>query len=215
MAQLHGVRDVNTNIKAVILCGGQSSRMGSDKALIQNQDGIIWSKHIYDILSTFNLDIYLSIRDDQQSQFDKYFQKKNFVLDNFPSVNGPLRGILSTYQSIKIQHKDNFYLLVVATDMPTMNREIIQTLIKSVQQNSIDLSLYKNSNGFFEPLCAIYSSQLLENWLTLESNNHSIHYRINQFLRTSNAYQVLIPSNEILISNYNTKESLDILYGTK
>jgi molybdopterin-guanine dinucleotide biosynthesis protein A len=59
----------------LLLCGGKSSRMGSDKGLL-SAEGITWAATAYNKLSTVASLIFISVNDEQLLFLCKTFYRK-------------------------------------------------------------------------------------------------------------------------------------------
>ena len=136
----------------VVLCGGQSLRMGADKGLIKHND-FVWSRHLYNLLASLNMPVVISVNETQLNKYSAIFEKEKLVVDNdFIDIGGPLKGILSVH--LKYPEKN---LFVLACDMMQMQQEPLMHLINCVNNND-DAFVYRN-NEQLEPLCAIYTSK--------------------------------------------------------
>src|SRR4051812_42959899 len=108
----------------VILCGGQSTRMGFDKGLIEC-GSLTWVELAMGKLAEVNLPTVLSLNDSQYKQYINKFAKISIITDDHSiEVNGPLKGILSVH--LQMPSDD---LLVLACDMPSMDKEVLKYLI--------------------------------------------------------------------------------------
>jgi len=143
----------NATIKAIILAGGKSSRIGQnkDKAQIKllNKSLIEWiiSKLIsMDSLSKKDIIIV--------GPKEKYPQYEQVVEDIFPE-KGPLGGIFSGLSVSSSQ-----YNLVLGCDMPLLNVEFLQYMREKIDSNDIIIPRYNGT--YIEPLCAIYSKKCLK-----------------------------------------------------
>ena len=132
----------NSGWTGVVLAGGQSSRMGSDKALIQI-DGRSLLDRALDRLDR-HVSEFLVIGDPE-----KYGHIGPFVFaDNNPG-NGPLGGITTA-----MRYASNDNLLVLACDMPAVNDKLLE-LLKSRLGNFTD-AVVPVHGDHVEPLCAAY-----------------------------------------------------------
>lgn len=116
----------------VILAGGQSKRMGQDKAELIWQGKPLW-QHQYDIA--------------QKCGNNNIFVARNqtgFLQDNPDYLYyGPLAGFEAGLQKLAEIHGD--YLLVLPVDMPLVTPKILQKLIESArnQPDNKEVILYK------------------------------------------------------------------------
>ena len=132
-------------LNALILVGGQSSRMGEDKGLI-NYHGNKQVDFLYDLLSPFVENVFVSVNSSQAilPEYNKY----KIINDIIPEI-GPIGGITS-----KFFDDNNNALLVVACDIPLMNQEMIIELITN--RNFLKFGTFFSSEYKFEPLLGIY-----------------------------------------------------------
>ena len=143
--------EYNSDISCIVLAGGKSSRLGRDKVV-----EIIGSKsllqRVVSCLSFFNCDIILVTAKGQSlPQFTDY-PKLKVVADIYPG-KGSLGGI---YTGLTVS--ESFHNLVVAGDMPFLNRALLTYMI----QLSADFDIVIPRMGnIVEPLHAIYSKGCL------------------------------------------------------
>ena len=165
----------------IILCGGQSSRMGSDKGLLLHEAKTL-AQTAFDKLSVLNIPIKFSINDKQQSDYAKVFTDELLIVDDASlEIKGPLLGVLSA-------HLQNFGkdLFVLACDLPLMDANLIKELFSLYQQSKkYDAYIFTN-NKQPEPLCGIYTSTALKKISALQKQNklikHSMKFILNQLI---------------------------------
>lgn len=135
-------------LHGVILAGGRSRRMGSDKAnLVYETRTVPQWKHLSRLLGQFCETVHLSIRAEQQ--LDDWSSADGVpVLDGSES-KGPISGIVTVAKETQAA------LLVVACDLPLLTTEVLEALIKA--RGAADCIAFKSStDGLPEPLCTIY-----------------------------------------------------------
>ncbi|MCY7409300.1 MAG: molybdenum cofactor guanylyltransferase [Chitinophagales bacterium] len=134
------------NISAIILAGGKSSRMGSDKGLIEFH-GKKMIEHLLDLLQPLFENVFII------SNNEAY---KNFHVPVFEDVHknfGPIGGLHSG-----LTHSSTHQNLFVACDLPFINQELIEFILE--KQNEFDAVIPYHQN-LPEPLCALYSKDCL------------------------------------------------------
>ena len=131
------------SFSAVLLAGGESRRMGRDKATVVWRDRPLW-RHQLDLLrKTEPQEIFVS------AQTDPAWRPADlvFVPDATPS-RGPLSGIAATLLATKNDH-----LLVLAIDMPFMRADYLRQLCQSIEAGCGAVPMIADRA---EPLAAIY-----------------------------------------------------------
>ena len=187
------------NIKScIILCGGQSRRMGQDKGsmFIQNKPMI---KHI---LSTLNHEIDEVVvvlneakRIAKYKQFidpDDYTYEIKFVEDSIKN-KGPLPGLMTGLENISSN-----YSLVLPCDSPYVTKNYIQTIFNEINENYQAIVPYHDSENKLktsEPLHSIYNKNVIPdiNALICEDTLH-----IKGLIKKIETKFVLIDNKKIL-----------------
>jgi Molybdopterin-guanine dinucleotide biosynthesis protein A len=138
------------NLLGVILCGGESKRMGADKGLLPIRN-TIWAKHMHEKLAYLHIPVVYSINPRQALAYREEIVPELLVVDNV-DVNGPLKGLLSVHQ-----HYPGKDLLLLACDMLDLDAFTIQTLVQEYQRdNQYDFYVFQDDN-FAQPFCGIYT----------------------------------------------------------
>ncbi|MCT4640851.1 MAG: molybdenum cofactor guanylyltransferase [Bacteriovoracaceae bacterium] len=181
-------------LKALILCGGKSLRMMEDKSLI-NYHGKAQKDYIYDLLDGLCDEVYFSYKNQQSAD--------NIINDKY-DYNSPTSGILSAFDKDK-----NTGWLVVACDLPFLDKETIKDLIEGRDQTK-DATAYKSMhNQFVEPLCAIYEPKILKNFEKYLELGKTCPRKV---LINSNV-KLLELKNKKALDNANTPEDKNIALG--
>src|SRR6187431_2323757 len=124
----------------VVLCGGQSSRMGSDKGMLVLNDKT-WTQKAIDTLNNFQIPIVISVNKNQYRDYSTIFPTDTLIPDD-PSLqlHGPLCGLLSVHLKYPVED-----LLILACDMPLIDTELIQQLLtKYSTATTDDAFIYTN-----------------------------------------------------------------------
>jgi molybdopterin-guanine dinucleotide biosynthesis protein A len=191
-------------MKGVVLCGGESRRMGADKGLMQTQ-GKHWAGMACQKLSTFHIPVIMSLNPLQITEYIHTFSQGKFITDsNELAVHGPLLGLLSVHRQYP-----NDDLFVLACDMVAIKPELLQQLMDLYITN-IDKDCYLFFNGNEpEPLCGIYTAKLLRSVMQLLQTQQLKKHSMKYVIGLSDA--LLAPIDEKWIpcfQNFNQKEDL-------
>jgi molybdopterin-guanine dinucleotide biosynthesis protein A len=135
------------NLAAIILAGGRSSRMGTDKGLILFQ-GKALVTHVIDVLRSLGINNIIII-----TQHGAYEQFGYPCYPDLVQDKGPLGGIYAG-----MIHSKAGKNLVLACDMPFLTKELITALIDRIGEED---ALITQHNGKDEPLCSVYSSSCI------------------------------------------------------
>ena len=162
---------------SIILCGGQSRRMGQDKGSMIIKD----KPMIKYILSTLNNEIDEAVivlnnseRIDRYKEFinpNDYTYKIKFVEDKIKN-KGPISGILTGLENITTE-----YAIVFPCDNPFISKNTIQTLFGEITENLQAVVPYhdpENKLKTSEPLHSIYNKNIIPiiNELILKDSLH-------------------------------------------
>src|SRR4030095_5655209 len=134
--------EAGNDITAVILAGGKSSRMGTDKGMM-NFRGKEMISYVIDAVQplTYRLFIVANTSEYMKFGFPVY-------QDLFKEC-GPIGGIFTALTS-----STTTWNLIVACDMPFINSDILMPLINA--RNGFDLIMPRHK-GQPEPMCAMYN----------------------------------------------------------
>jgi len=142
-----------SNLMGVVLCGGESRRMGRDKGLLQT-DGQPWVLRMGEKLGKNQLPVVYSINKKQVAGYATWLPAESAVVDSEPGA-GPLKGLMSVHR--KYPGSD---LLPVACDMQDLDIDTIARLISVWRNGGADFYAYE-VEGFLQPFCAIYGADAL------------------------------------------------------
>jgi molybdopterin molybdotransferase len=193
---------VVNNVTGIILAGGKSSRMGTDKAFLKYGSETFVSHSVKKLQELF--DEVIIITDDKK----KYDILNVKLMEDIYGGMGPLGGIHSGLVGAK-----NDWVFVVPCDMPLWEPLLVEDLLKF--RLDYDIVVPKINNNF-EPLFALYNKAclpIIENCL---ENNISKVLDIYPLLNTN----YLIINNEDIKTetyikgfyNVNTPEQLYNLF---
>ena len=128
---------------AVILAGGQSRRMGQDKASLTVGNGTML-QHIHGQLEEIFPQVLVSMNTELPYQL-----LGSTIVNDIAEGNGPLMGILSCLE--QSDHEANF---ICACDCPNIDVRFVRHMISVLQGYDVVVPM---CNGRPEPLFAVYS----------------------------------------------------------
>ena len=128
---------------AIVLAGGDSRRMGRDKALLPVRGRPLIALIMDRLAGRFD-DILISAGPGD----DRRFPGRTVVVDAAPG-QGPLMGIATALP--RIRHDLAF---IIACDIPHIDLDFVERLIE--RAGGCDLALPDRGGGRYEPLFAVY-----------------------------------------------------------
>lgn len=127
---------------AVLLCGGKSTRMGRDKALIEWEGMPLWQFQLQKLQKLGPERLLISCREEQNIACDA-----ERVFDPIDTDDGPLGAITRCLELVQMP------LLVFAVDMPWMT-------VECLREHVLPGGFFRGEHGF-EALCAVYEPTML------------------------------------------------------
>ncbi len=184
---------------AVILAGGKSSRMGSNKAFLK-LNGKTFIELQIELLRKMFDEIIISANSPSEYEY----LNLPILKDLYPD-KGPLAGIYTS-----LINSNSFYTFMLACDMPFVDLKLIKHLQNLIQE--YDVVIPKSKKGL-EPLHAFYSTNCIDPIKKeLDANN----LRIISFLPHVNVKIVELDSLTVSdsfknsIKNLNTRDEYEV-----
>jgi molybdenum cofactor guanylyltransferase len=179
-------------INGLVLAGGRSSRMGKDKALITFHEKP-QREHVFELLSEVCDKVFVSCN--PEHEVPKHL---NPLHDRF-DINSPLNGILTALTT-----DPTAAWLVVAVDMPLVNKQVLEHLINNRKTSSSVTCYWDSDHQYPEPLLSLWEpgvhTQVLEFYNSGKKSPRD-------FLK-DNRTNILEPISSALHLNINTPEEL-------
>ncbi|MDR1944021.1 MAG: molybdenum cofactor guanylyltransferase [Synergistaceae bacterium] len=177
-------------MSASILAGGKSSRMGTDKALLEWRE----KNFLETILQTLSIFKNVMISTAGKDQYG--WARCAKAPDLFPGV-GPIGGIYSSLAS-----SPDEYLFITACDTPFLSADLIKSICEAA--SGYQCFVAKERDGRLHPLCGVYHKSAIS---VLKERIERGRYKIApayDLLKTG--YFDLSPSQAAELKNFNTKE---------
>ena len=142
-------------IKGLVLTGGKSSRMGTDKSEL-NYNGKPQREFVKELLEANGMVTFYSVGSGMNviSTGTEKSQVLNVIRDVFHNI-GPMGGICSAFQ----KHSNSAWF-VLATDLPFINDDLVKLLLERRNPTKMATSVQGKKKGFLEPLIAIYEQKM-------------------------------------------------------
>jgi molybdenum cofactor guanylyltransferase len=189
----------------VILCGGQSTRMGSDKGLLKLHAST-WAQTAIDKITAIQLPVVLSVNKDQQEGYSSIFSAQQLITDNDSlQMKGPLCGVLSVH----LQHPQED-LFILGCDMPLMEAALLKELLTCHGQHpDKDAFIYTN-DGEPEPLCGVYKAKGLAHILSLYQDKQLTKHSMKYMLEHIATHSIPLPDDKKkCFRNFNAHAELN------
>ena len=157
------------NVTGIILAGGQSSRMGSDKGLL-SLNGALFVEHVIEALKPLVKDIIIV---SNNSDYDKFGYKR---VSDIVKDSGPLAGLYTGLYYSETQNN-----LVLSCDVPLIKTFVLEQLLNP-NHNDYEVVQLQSKNKTI-PLIAAYKKECLHKCLELLDNGEKrLRIAVEQFL---------------------------------
>lgn len=183
------------NVTGVVLAGGKSIRMGSDKGLILFKDQPLFKHSLARLRDQVG-----SVLINANHNISQYEDAGVSVVSDDPILfQGPLAGFLTG-----LKHSHTPYVLFVPCDCPLFPKHLAQTLMNALQNDHSDLAFAATSTQN-HPVFALMHRRVQQN---LETFLDSGGRKIETWYQTLITSRVLF-SEETAFYNINTPADLE------
>ncbi len=196
------------SLSAIILAGGQSSRMGQDKALIAIQ-GVPLLQQVCEVALQCTTKVYVITP--WLERYQDILPDACFVIREVSNLSeiqrhGPLVGFAQGLAQIETE-----WVLLLACDLPRLQVEVLQLWaaeLENVPKDAIAF-LSKQPKGW-EPLCGFYRRQCLPKLTEyIDAGGRSFQHWLSQ-----HTVQELQVADTQIFFNCNTPADLEVLRET-
>lgn len=181
-------------VKALILIGGKSTRMGEDKYLL-GINGKPQYQYLHDLLTAAGLDVSLSINGGQSQVIPATY---NTIVDQYNEI-GPMGGLIS---AITLDSKSSW--LIVACDLIHLDKRALQELIQANEETYDIITYQEEGSPFFETTCTLYNPG---SYILLKRALRNREYSLQNILRKASV-KTVIPYKADILHNANVPEDL-------
>lgn len=183
-------------VTGIILAGGKSSRMGTDKGL-QELCGKPLIYYAIQSLSELCSTIIISTSSDAYQSFGY-----KTVADEIPGI-GPMGGIYSALKQSKTEKN-----LVLSCDLPFVSKDLLSYIMENAE--GYQVAVPWQGNQHYEPLCGFYHLSVLAQMSKYIRHNN---YKLPDLFKEISINRLVINKeldfyNEELFFNVNSKHDL-------
>ena len=184
----------------LVLAGGASTRMRTDKATLQyhGQPQLQWA---FELVAKFCAASFVSVRPDQRGDAARAGHPQ--IVDRQPGI-GPIAGISAAL----LEHPKAAWL-VLACDLPFLTEHTLEHLIAHRDASKIATAYRSAHDGLPEPLCAIWEPAAREPVLAYLATGKQCP---RKFLINSDTKLLDLPESQGL-DNVNTVEEFAAATG--
>lgn len=186
----------NKKIYGLVLSGGKSSRMGTDKGLIPYH-GVPQREYLYTLLDEVCDKTFISLREEQKDELPPEME----TIIDLNEFRGPYNGLLSAHKKYP-----EVAWLVLACDLPLIDIPALKELISERDASKQATAFALKENPLPEPLCAIWEPEALQSSIRyLEGGNGTCprKYLINHDTK------LVFPLKEKVLLNANSQEEYE------
>jgi molybdenum cofactor guanylyltransferase len=151
-----------SGISAFILAGGNSTRMGTDKAFVL-LDGRTLLARMLDVARSLTPEVGVV------GDPEKFAAFAHVIQDVFPEC-GPLGGIHAALRASQTELN-----LILAVDVPFVSLALLEYLVSRAQESEAVVTVARSAGGY-QPLCAVYRRAFVDD---AEQALRSGSYRID------------------------------------
>ncbi|TAI48788.1 NTP transferase domain-containing protein [Flagellimonas allohymeniacidonis] len=190
------MKHTHPELYGLVLAGGKSTRMGSDKRLLQYHS-VPQQSYIYQLLESVCKRTFLSIRDEQKSEMEENFE----VMMDQNEFRGPFNGILSAHKAFP-----DAAWLVLACDLPLIDEKTLALLVSKRNPEKMATSMATNKTGLPEPLVTIWEPTGLKKaiaYLKTAESSCPRKYLLNSEI------ELVFPGNDEVLFNANSLEDYE------
>ena len=188
----------HNNLYGLVVCGGESSRMGSDKSLlIYHQKP--QREHVYEVLQSICSEVFISCNAEQSADMDN---RLPLIPDLQLFKNtGPMAALLTAFT----YYPDKDFI-ICGCDYPFISENELNGFLISLKYDRPASAFYNSDENLYEPLLALYTSDC---YIMLKKQFSEKNYSLQYFLRSADA-EKYYPSDLNLLKSADTPEEFAI-----
>lgn len=181
------------DIAVYILCGGKSSRMKTEKGLVEYH-GKTFVQWILEAVSPLSDNIKLVTKNPSYAEFGLT------MISDLVEDQGPVGGIYTA-----LTDSDSKYNLILSCDIPKITTEVLESLIQMALGSKKEVSILSDGKHDY-PLIGCYQKSLADRFRKAIDQNQLKLCTLVESL--SHQKIVITPKNQTAIQNINSKADL-------
>lgn len=142
------------DLTGALLCGGRSSRMGTNKALLQMRPGVSQLDYALNLLAGLCPRVIACTG--PSGRWPLELPPGIVGISDADETTGPLAGVIAALGAANGQA-----ILLIACDMPWVDAAVLTRLVAS-RNTAAQATVFAASDGKPEPMCAVYEATALE-----------------------------------------------------
>lgn len=188
---------MNTPTYGLVVCGGQSSRMGTDKSLL-NYHGKPQRYYLYEMLEPLCEKVFISCNRSQKSSIPATYH----TIVDAPAYEGigPMAALLTA-----MERYPHVNFLVVGCDYPFITTTELKQLLEVKLETILYACFANKSNNILEPLLSHYHYDIINH---LREQFKQNRFSVQAVLRECTGH-IIVPENQITISSIDTIEAYE------
>jgi len=186
----------SNNVSCVIMAGGKSSRMGTDKSWV-DVSGKPMITRVIDIITPQVNEIIINTNSDDKKYYDLGYPVQNDIIKGF---KGPLSGVL-----VGLKNCNNDIVLSVPVDCPLLPNDLVSRMLSSIT-DEVDVVVARRE-GQNHPVIALWKKRLVSQ---LEKNINNGIYKVDLFTKNLCCVQTDFDNYDYdIFMNINTQEDIN------
>lgn len=181
----------------LVVCGGESSRMGTDKSALEYY-GQPQRHYLYHMLEPFCSNVFLSCNRAQLPHIPQQYHPLPDALKY--EQTGPMAALLTAFDLYP-----HASFLVVGCDYPFLSGSDVNQLVRQRNTAAVATAFYNIAGNLFEPLLAVYEPSAKD---ILERCHREGRYSLRHLLSEHNATAVY-PTRPDVLKSVDDKASYE------
>ena len=179
-------------VYGLVVCGGKSSRMGTDKSLL-NYHGQPQRYHLYQMLQPFCERVILSVNSSQAPDIPSEYE---YLVDDPEYADiGPMGALLTAFK-----HYPDASFLMVGCDYPFIEVHHLHSLLKVKDESIFATAYYNMLANLHEPLLSHYQKDIFH---ILTDNFNLNNFSLQSVLKEVSA-AIIVPDDNMIIRSIDT-----------